>query len=88
MKTSYATTALCLAIFTMALVPTTDAKASGVRGNRPLEGAHERVLSSKGSKSGGGKTDKETGDEPSSKGTVKSPASQKKAKSKNKDSRK
>jgi hypothetical protein len=44
MKTAFATTALCLAVFIMALVPTADASllnATSVRGNGPSEHAPE-----------------------------------------------
>jgi hypothetical protein len=42
MKTSFATAAVCLAIFTMALVPNADAKLTSVRGDGPSERVTQR----------------------------------------------
>jgi hypothetical protein len=74
MKASFATTALCLAIYIMALVPTADGKLTGVRENGPSELAEvdkeERVLcpgrrklkaEMKGGKKGGKKAGKKGG---------------------------
>jgi hypothetical protein len=56
MKTSVATTAVCLAVCIMALVTTANANPTGVGENRPLEDAEvaqkERFLKAGGKKGG------------------------------------
>jgi hypothetical protein len=48
MKTSFATAAVCLAIFTMALLPNADAKLTSVRGDGPSERVtQERAMAKK-----------------------------------------
>jgi hypothetical protein len=52
MKTSFATAAICLAIFVMALVPNADAKLTSVRGDGPSERVTQKRALKKGQEYG------------------------------------